>query len=97
MLIAGTLRHWQRGDYLLRFSLVSPPPATAVPRHRWFMKVYQIEVLNRVDYIKAHMTSQFGTVLKMDSTKKITNKLAGRFFEKKIYVNELYIVGGKVI
>lgn len=85
----------ERGFFApIQFS--EPPPAAAVPRHRWFMKVYQIDVLNRVDYIKAHMTSQFGTVLKMDSTKKITNKLAGRFFDKKIYVNELYIVGGKV-
>lgn len=86
----------ERG-FFAPIQFTEPPPAAAVPRHRWFMKVYQIEVLNRVDYIKAHMTSQFGTVLKMDSTKKITNKLAGRFFDKKIYVNELYIVGGKVI
>lgn len=85
----------ERGFFApIQFS--EPPPAAAVPTHCWLMKVYQIDVLNRVDYIKAHMTSQFGTVLKMDSTKKITNKLAGRFFEKKIYVNELYIVGVKV-
>lgn len=32
----------------------------------------------------------------MDLIKKIINKFVGRFFEKKIYVNELYIVGGKV-
>lgn len=85
----------ERG-FFARIQFSEPPPAAAVPRHRWLMKVYQIDVLNRVDYIKAHMTSQCGTVLKMDSIKKITNKLAGRFFEKKIYVNELYIVAGKV-
>lgn len=85
----------ERGFFApIQFS--EPPPAAAVPTHCWLMKVYQIDVLNRVDYIKTHMTSQFGTVLKMDSTKKITNKLAGRFFEKKIYVNELYIVEVKV-
>lgn len=84
----------ERGFFApIQFS--EPPPAAAVPTHCWLMKVYQIDVLNRVDYIKAHMTSQFGTVLKMDSTKKITNKLAVIFFEKKIYVNELYIVGGR--
>lgn len=32
----------------------------------------------------------------MDLIKKIINKFVGRFFDKKIYVNELYIVGGKV-
>lgn len=41
------------------------------------MKVYQLDVINRLDYIKASITSQFGAILKMDSTKKITNKLAG--------------------
>ena len=60
-----------------------PPPAATIPRHRWFMKVYQIDVLERVEYIKAHLTSQFGTVLKMDSTKKITNKLAGKLLIQK--------------
>lgn len=54
-----------------------PPPQRPVPRHRWFMKVYQLDVINRLDYIKASITSQFGAILKMDSTKKITNKLAG--------------------
>uniref|UniRef100_A0A8W8NVU4 DUF6729 domain-containing protein n=1 Tax=Magallana gigas TaxID=29159 RepID=A0A8W8NVU4_MAGGI len=39
-----------------------PPPAAAVPTHCWLMKVYQIDVLNRVDYIKAHMTSQSQTL-----------------------------------
>lgn len=32
----------------------------------------------------------------MDLIKKIINKFVGRFFDKEIYVNELYIVGGKV-
>lgn len=32
----------------------------------------------------------------MDLIKKIINKFVGRFFEKKVYVNEVYIVGGKV-
>lgn len=41
------------------------------------MKVYQLDVINRLDYIKASITCQFGAILKMDSTKKITNKLAG--------------------
>jgi len=41
------------------------------------MKVYQLDVIDRLEYIKASITSQFGAILKMDSTKKITNKLAG--------------------
>lgn len=67
-----------------------------VLRYCWFMKVYQIDVLNCVDYIKVYMMLQFGIVFKMDLINKIINKFVGRFFEKKIYVNELYIVGVKV-
>ena len=57
---------------------VEPPTSPTVPRHRWFMKVYQLDVLQRIDYIKASITSTFGRILKIDSTKKITNKLAGK-------------------
>ncbi|XP_031172176.2 uncharacterized protein LOC116061928 isoform X3 [Sander lucioperca] len=35
------------------------------------------DILTRVDDIKARITSTYGTILKMDSTKKITKKLAG--------------------
>lgn len=66
----------ERG-FAARLEFSEPPPYTAVPRHRWFLKVYQIDVLDRIDYIKAHMTSLFGTVLKMDSTNTMANKLAG--------------------
>lgn len=56
-----------------------PPPQRPVPRHRWFMKVYQLDVINRLDYIKASITSQFGAILKMDSTKKICKQTC-RYF-----------------
>jgi hypothetical protein len=56
-----------------------PPPQTPIPGHRWFMLVYQLDVIQRLDYIKACITSVYGTILKMDSTKKITNKLAGNY------------------
>ena len=58
-------------------NLEAPPPLIPVPRHRWFMKVYQLDVLQRRDFIKASITSLFGSILKIDSTKKITKKLAG--------------------
>lgn len=86
----------ERGFFApIQFS--EPPPAAAVPRHRWFMKVYQIDVLNRVDYIKAHMTSQFGTVLKMDSTKKITNKLAGKGRKTAMWATNIGNEHGQVL
>lgn len=61
------------------------------------MEVYQIDVLNRVDYIKAHMTSQFGTVLKMDSTKKITNKLAGKGRKTAMWATNIGNEHGQVL
>ena len=55
------------------------PALQELPRHRWLMKVYQLDVLQRIDYIKASITSTFGNVLKLDSTKKITKKMAGTY------------------
>ncbi|XP_076876832.1 uncharacterized protein LOC143526077 [Brachyhypopomus gauderio] len=54
------------------------PPLLQVPKHRWLMQVYAQDVLNRLEEVKASITSQFGRVLKMDSTKKIVRKLAGQ-------------------
>lgn len=64
--------------------LVSPvqmgdlPVMTAVPKHRWLMQIYAQDVLSRLDEVKASITSVFGQVLKLDSTKKIVRKLAGQ-------------------
>ena len=54
------------------------PPQPTLPQPRWLMAVYLRDVLRRVDDVEAKLTSTFGTVLKLDSTKKITRKLAGR-------------------
>lgn len=53
------------------------PSMLTVPKHRWLMQVYAQDVLSRIEEIKAGITSHFGRVLKMDSTKKIVRKLAG--------------------
>lgn len=66
-----------RGFFVLP-PYIEPPSLNQVPDHRWFMKIYQLDVIQRIDYIKASITSTFGTILKIDSTKKITNKLAGK-------------------
>ncbi|KAK2874526.1 hypothetical protein Q8A67_021679 [Cirrhinus molitorella] len=49
--------------------------------HRWLMQVYAQDVLQRLDEIKATITSQYGRILKMDSTKKVARKLAGHTSE----------------
>lgn len=64
--------------------LISPvqltdlPVMLPVPKHRWVMQVYAQDVLSRLDEVKASITSLFGRVIKMDSTKKIVRKLAGQ-------------------
>ncbi|XP_052441426.1 uncharacterized protein LOC127980742 [Carassius gibelio] len=54
-----------------------PPEPTVVPSCKWLLTVYSQDILTRLDEIHARITSTYGSVLKMDSTKKITKKLAG--------------------
>ena len=53
------------------------PERAPLPRHRWLMQIYIQDVLHRLDEIKAGITSVFGRILKIDSTKKVVKKLAG--------------------
>ncbi|KAJ8346395.1 hypothetical protein SKAU_G00277960 [Synaphobranchus kaupii] len=54
-----------------------PPPMPPVPTPVWLLNVYCYDVLSRLDEVRARVTSTFGSILKMDSTKKVTKKLAG--------------------
>ncbi|XP_019953452.2 uncharacterized protein [Paralichthys olivaceus] len=54
-----------------------PPLLPALPKPKWLLAVYARDVLGRLHEVKAKITSVFGSVLKMDSTKKVTKKLAG--------------------
>ncbi|KAK1893511.1 ATP-dependent protease ATPase subunit HslU [Dissostichus eleginoides] len=56
------------------------PAMPPVPKHHWLMQVYAQDVLQRLDEIKATITSQYGRILKMDSTKKVARKLAGKSY-----------------
>ena len=62
---------------ILPQSFEEPPAFVPVPKYKWFLTVYVQDIMARVDYIKASITSTFGRILKMDSTKKIVRKLAG--------------------
>ncbi|KAK0132914.1 hypothetical protein N1851_031722 [Merluccius polli] len=62
----------------------APLPAAAalptmhpVPTALWLINVYVRDALTRLDETRARVTSVFGDLLKMDSTKKITKRLAG--------------------
>jgi len=54
------------------------------------MKVYQLDVISRLDFELAELTSTFGEILKIDSTKKITNKLAGNMLWKELCGRPLF-------
>jgi len=62
-------------DCSRQFPNLPPPPC--LPQPRWLMAVYLRDVMDRVDDVKAKLTSTFGSVLKIDSTKKIMRKLSG--------------------
>ncbi|XP_066553542.1 uncharacterized protein LOC136722123 [Amia ocellicauda] len=48
-----------------------------VPGPKWLLAVYDLDVLERLAEVKALVTSVFGSILKLDSTKKLTRKLTG--------------------
>ncbi len=54
-----------------------PPDFIQVPTYKWFLTAYAQDILPRMEEIKSGITSIFGKILKMDSTKKIVKKLAG--------------------
>ncbi|KAK3095078.1 hypothetical protein FSP39_010032 [Pinctada imbricata] len=55
-----------------------PPTKPVLPQAAWFMKVHALDVMDRKDEMLSSITLVFGSILKMDSTKKVVKKLAGR-------------------
>ncbi|XP_057189356.1 uncharacterized protein LOC130554003 [Triplophysa rosa] len=78
-------------------SFQDPPAMLDVPKHRWLMQVYALDVLQRLDEIKASITSQFGRVLKLYSTKIVSCKLAGHSAGTSTWVTNVGNEYGQVI
>ncbi|CAM4637419.1 unnamed protein product [Leuciscus chuanchicus] len=55
----------------------SPPAMLPLPKHCWLRQVFALDVLHRMNEIKTSITSQFGRVLKMGSTKKFLRNFSG--------------------
>ena len=70
--VDATSRH-----LLVKPDVRDPPPMAEVPGYKWLQTVYCNDVIQRLDEVKAAITSVFGKVLKLDSTKKVVKKLAG--------------------
>lgn len=54
-----------------------PPPFPPFPGHKWFLAIYVRDVWARLPSLLATATSVYGSILKIDSTKKIVKKLQG--------------------
>ncbi|KAK0135333.1 hypothetical protein N1851_028826 [Merluccius polli] len=74
-----------------------PPEPVAVPTNRWLLTVYGKDLMSRMDHIKASITSTFGSILKMDSTKKMTKKLAGAAKGTALWVSSVSNEVGQVL
>lgn len=55
----------------------SPPAMLSLPKHCWLRQVFALDVLHRMNEIKTSITSKFGRVLKMCSTKKFHSNFPG--------------------
>ncbi|XP_053406185.1 uncharacterized protein LOC123525390 [Mercenaria mercenaria] len=54
-----------------------PPSYRPLPLAQWFETVHANEVLLHASEMRGSITSTYGKILKLDSTKKVTKKLAG--------------------
>ena len=63
--------HFLQRPGLFSLSFPEPPEPAVVPSCKWLLSVYSKDILTRLDDIKARITSTYGTIIKMDSTKKV--------------------------
>ena len=64
--------HKKRASLTGIISTYRPPPAfRSIPLAQWFETSHANEILNHADEMKAVITSTYGKVLKLDSTKKV--------------------------
>ena len=65
------------------------PPFKDLPKSQWLLSAYVRDVWSRFDECKAEITSTFGDILKIDSTKKILSKLAGKSRKSATWVTNV--------
>ncbi|XP_030589839.1 uncharacterized protein LOC115783243 [Archocentrus centrarchus] len=81
----------------LRGQFPPPPPMPPVPSPVCLLTVYGYDVLTRLHENKARITSTFGSILKMDSTKKVTKKLTGTASDTAAWVTNVGNEHGQVL
>ncbi|KAM4533308.1 uncharacterized protein V3H82_025811 [Fundulus diaphanus] len=86
-----------RSLYSVQRQVAPPPSMPPVPSAAWLLTVYGYDVVMRLDEYKARITSTFGSILKMDSTKKVTKKLAGAASDTAAWVTNVGNEHGQVL
>ena len=85
----------QQSGLLTQVTFDDPPPALVVPKYGWIQTVYCNDVQCRAEDIKASITSTFGKVLKMDSTKKVST--CRKFFTARLDSHFVWESGATMI
>ncbi|RXN26736.1 Carboxyl-terminal PDZ ligand of neuronal nitric oxide synthase [Labeo rohita] len=74
-----------------------PPPFCTLPLAQWFETAHANEILSHLDELKGVITSTYGSILKLDSTKKITKKLAGGIADTATWMTNIGNEFGQVL
>ena len=74
-----------------------PPSFKRLPTAAWFRLTYVRDVYSRIDVLKAAATSVYGTILKIDSTKKICKKLQGLAANKASWATNVGNERGEIV
>ncbi len=77
---------------LVRYVADAPPVMPSLPQPRWLMTVFVKDVFTRLDEIKAKVTSTYGDVLKLDSTKKVCHRCTSNIYTIVQHVTRYYTV-----
>ncbi|EFX68968.1 hypothetical protein DAPPUDRAFT_329554 [Daphnia pulex] len=64
---------------------------------KWFLATYIRDVWSRLSYLKASITSVYGAILKIDSTKKIARKLQGTAADSVSWCTNIGNENGEVL
>ena len=73
------------------------PAFTSLLTAKWFLATYVRDVWSWLDSLKASMTSVYGCILKIDSTKKITKKLQRKLANSASWCTNLGKERGEVL
>ena len=86
------MRLKRRYEHVMKCPDFKPPLSAA-----WLLAVHVREIWLFMPEIKAYLTSTYGTVIKIDSTKKICKKLAGHCQGNAEWLNSVSNEKGEIL